>query len=120
MISMDYDATSHAGIRLADAALAMRWATMVVMAALAGCGGQREQELKSASSWSVTALAVARYWEAGEVPSAYARRALKKAAGELAKGALPDAAEPVEELLEAVERGDRDAVRRLMQELSGQ
>ena len=99
-----------AAVRLAAAALAL--------AALAGCGDRRAQELQSAASWSETALVVAGYWEQGEVPDAYARRALQKAAEELARGPLPKAAEPVDELREAVARGDRDAVRRLMRELS--
>ena len=62
---------------------------------------------------------MARYWEQGEVPTAYAKRALGRAADELAKGALPEAAEPVLELREAVERDDRAAVRRLLAELAG-
>ena len=98
-----------------------RWCrTLVVaLAALAACGDSHERDLRSARSWSVTALAVAQYWESGEVPSAFAKRALRKAADELAKGALPEAAEPVDELREAVERGDRAAVRRLIAELAG-
>jgi hypothetical protein len=96
-----------------------RWCRTLVIAlvALAACGDQGEQKLKSARSWSATALAVARAWEQGEVPTAYAKRALRKAADELAKGALPEAAEPVDELREALERGDRAAVRRLIEEI---
>ena len=85
---------------------------------LAACGDTGEQQLRSARSWSVTALTVARYWEQGEVPTAYAKRTLRKAAEELAKGALPEAAQPVDELRDAVERGDRAAVRRLIGELA--
>jgi hypothetical protein len=87
--------------------------------ALAGCGGQSEQDWRSASSWTLTAIVVARYWESGDLPDTYARRALKKVADELGKGPLPQAAEPVDELRQALERGDREAVRRLAQELSG-
>ena len=91
----------------------------IALAALVACGDQDEQRLKSARSWSATALAVAQYWEQGEVPTAFAKRALHQAADELAKGALPEAAEPVDELREAVERGDRAAVRRLITEIAG-
>jgi hypothetical protein len=87
--------------------------------ALAGCGGQSEKDWQSAASWSLTAVVVARYWERGDLPDAYARRALKKVADELGKGPLPEAAEPVDELRQALERGDREGVRRLAQELSG-
>ena len=86
---------------------------------LAGCGGQSEQDWRSASSWSLTAVVVARYWERGDLPDTYARRALKKASDELDKSPLPEAAEPVDELREALEHGDREAVRRLVRELSG-
>jgi len=101
---------------------AMRPALRAVMVALAallvgGCG-QSEADWRSASSWSLTAVAVARAWQHGEVPSRYARRTLKKAAEELARGPLPVAAAPVDELREAIERGDREAVRELVRELS--
>jgi hypothetical protein len=86
---------------------------------LSGCGGQSEQDWRSASSWSLTAVVVARYWESGDLPDTYARRALKKVSDELGKGPLPEAAEPVDELREALERGDREAVRRLVRELAG-
>ena len=55
---------------------------------------------------------------AREVPSAYATDALKKAAGELAKGAYPEAADPVAELEVAVARGDRGEARRLLDGLA--
>jgi hypothetical protein len=86
---------------------------------LAACGSQSEKDWQSAASWSLTAVVVARYWERGDVPTPYARRALKKASDELSRGPLPEAAEPVDELRQALERGDREAVRRLAQELSG-
>ena len=89
----------------------------LMLVALAGCGDQQEQELKSAASWSATALAVARYWVQGDLPDAYAKRALAKASEELAKGPLPDAAEPVNELIEAIGKRDRQAVRRLIADL---
>ena len=85
---------------------------------LAGCGDQSEQDWRSASSWSLTAVVVARYWERGDLPDTYARRALKKISDELGKSPLPEAAGPVDELLEAVELRDRQAVRRLVRELS--
>ena len=116
MISSDYDATS--GIRVALASAMLRIAAALALAALAACGERHEQELRSAASWSETALVVARYWAEGQVPGTYARRALEKASQELAKGPLPDAAEPVDELRAAVARGDREAARRLIQELS--
>jgi hypothetical protein len=85
---------------------------------VAGCGGPSEKDWQSAASWSLTAVVVGRYWADGDVPTPYARRALKKAADELGKGPLPEAAAPVDELREALERGDREAVRRLVRELS--
>ena len=96
-----------------------RCTLVIALALLVACADQYEQKLKSARSWSATALVVARHWEQGEVPTAYAKRALRKASDELAKGALPEAAEPVDELREAVERGDRGAVRRLLAEIAG-
>lgn len=94
-------------------------ACMLALAALlvGGCG-QSDADWRSASSWSLTAVAVARAWERGEVPTHFARRALKKASDELGKGPLPVAAAPVDELREALERGDREAVRQLVRELS--
>lgn len=86
---------------------------------LVGCGDQSETDWQSAASWSLTAVVVARYWERGDLPTPFARRALKKVSDELGKGPLPEAAEPVDELRQALERGDREAVRRLAQELSG-
>ena len=62
---------------------------------------------------------MARFWERGDLPDTYARRALKKVSDELGKSPLPEAAEPVDELRAAIERGDREAVRRLVRELSG-
>ena len=96
-----------------------RCTLVIALALLVACADQYEQQLKSARSWSATALVVARQWEQGEVPTAYAKRALRKASDELAKGALPEAAEPVDELREALERGDRAAVRRLIAEIGG-
>ena len=96
----------------------MKYAIFALLT-LAGCGGQSEQDWRSASSWSLTAVVVARYWERGDVPTPYARRALKKVSDELGKGPLPEAAEPVDELRHALERGDRETVRRLAQGLSG-
>ena len=94
-------------------------ACALALAALAvgGCGPS-EADWRSASSWSLTAVAVARAWERGEVPTRYARRALQKAADELAKGPLPEAGAPVDELRQALERGDREAVRQLVTELA--
>jgi hypothetical protein len=97
-----------------------RTVLVLALVALAGCGDQQEQELKSAASWSATALAVARYWLQGDLPDAYAKLALEKASEELAKGALPDASEPVNELIEAIGKRDQPAVRRLIGELERQ
>ena len=123
MISSDYDAHSHGGVadcprRMLTLSAMRRLLVIVTVLALAACGDRYEQELKSARSWSVTALVVARCWEERALSDAYARRVLEKAAEELGKGPLPDAAEPVDELREAVARGDREAVRRLLAELS--
>lgn len=59
-------------------------------------------------------MLVAEHWIAGEVPSAYAGDALKKAAGELAQGPLPASAGPVADLRVAVAREDRAAARRIL------
>jgi hypothetical protein len=95
-----------------------RRAVLVLFLVLVGCGGQEEQELAKARSWSATALVVAKHWTRGEVPSAYARDALKRAADELAKGPFPAAALPVAELAIAVAREDRAAVQRQLDELA--
>jgi uncharacterized protein YciW len=92
-------------------------AVVAACLALGACADQAEQEMKSAASWSATALAVARYWVQGDLPDAYAKRALEKASEELAKGPLPDASEPVNELIEAIGKHDQDAARRLIAEL---
>jgi hypothetical protein len=95
-----------------------RLALLVLVATLAACSGGEEQKLAEARSWSATAMLVAEHWVRGEVPSAYARNALKKAAGQLAQGAFPDAAGPVSELELAVARDDREAARRILRELA--
>ena len=92
-------------------------AVAVACLALGACGDQHEQELKSAASWSATALAVARYWLQGDLPDTYAKRALEKASQELANGPLPDASEPVNELIEAIGKHDQEAARRLIADL---
>ena len=108
-----------AGICVALLSAMRRLAAIVLLLALAACGDQYEQQLKSARSWSATALMVARAWDEGEVPSAFAERALEKAADELGKGPLPEAADAVDELIDAVARGDHPAVKRLVAELAG-
>ena len=94
-----------------------RYAVLLVVLALAACGGGEDQALKQARSWSATAMRVAEHWVRGEVPSAYARDALKKAADQLAKGPLPQAAAPVAELGIAVAREDRAAAKRILESL---
>jgi hypothetical protein len=94
-----------------------RHAVLVVLLVLAACSKDEEKELAKARSWSATAMLVAGHWMRGEVPSAYARDALKKAADELAQGAFPEAAVPVADLGIAVAREDRAAARRLLDEL---
>jgi hypothetical protein len=89
----------------------------LALLALAGCGNQQEQEMKSAASWSATALAVARYWLQGDLPDTYAKHALQKASEELATGPLPDASQPVNEMIEAIGKGDQEALRRLIADL---
>ena len=97
---------------------ALRACALALAALVVGGCGPSEADWRSASSWSLTAVGVARAWERGEVPTRYARRALQKAADELAKGPLPEAAAPVDELRQALERGDREAVRQLVTELA--
>jgi hypothetical protein len=94
-----------------------RHAVLVVLLVLAGCGKDEAKEIEKARSWSATAILVAEHWTRGEVPSAYARSALKKAADQLAQGLFPAAAAPVAELELAVAREDRAAARRLLDEL---
>jgi hypothetical protein len=77
---------------------------------LGACGEDADKQLKSARSWSATALAVGRHWTQGEVSSA----------DELRKGPLPAAAAPVDELTQAVEREDRAAARAVLEALGSQ
>jgi len=93
------------------------WAFALACLALCACADQQEQELKRAASWSATALAVARYWLQGDLPDTYAKHALEKASEELAKGPLPDASEPVNEMIEAIGKRDQQAMRRLIADL---
>jgi hypothetical protein len=93
-------------------------AVLLLALALAGCGDREAIKLQEARSWSATALLVAEHWARGEVPSAYARDALKKAADELAQGPFPSAAAPVADLESSVARDDRAAVRRQLDELA--
>jgi hypothetical protein len=95
-----------------------RRALVVLLLVLAACSGGDEKKIAQARSWSATAMLVTESWLRGEVPSAYASDALKKAAGELAKGAYPEAADPVAELEVAVARGDRGEARRLLDGLA--
>lgn len=91
-----------------------RRAAIVVLLLLAGCSGGEEKQLAQARSWSATAMLVAEHWLRGEVPSAYARDALKKAADQLASGPFPEAAAPVADLGVAVAREDRAAAERIL------
>jgi hypothetical protein len=91
-----------------------RYALLVVLLVVGSCGGGEETELARARSWRATAILVAEHWLSGEVPSAYARRALKKAADELAQGPISGAARPVAELGVAVAREDPAAARRIL------
>ena len=94
-----------------------RVAILLGVLALAACGDHEAKELVRAQSWRATALLVADEWTRGEVPSAYARDALKKAADGLAGGPLRGNARPVADLGVAVARNDREAARRLVGEL---
>jgi hypothetical protein len=95
----------------------MARAALLVLVLLAACSGGEEAQLQAARSWSATAMLAAEHWVRGEVPSAYARDTLKKAADQLAGGPLPEAAAPVAELGAAVARGDRAAARRILDRL---
>ena len=94
-----------------------RYAVLLILVAAAACVSGEDQALKQARSWSATAMLVAEHWVDGEVPSAYARGALKKAADQLAKGPVPQAAAPVAELGIAVAREDRAAAKRILESL---
>jgi hypothetical protein len=94
-----------------------RCAVLVLLLSVAACGGGEEQRLAQARSWSATAMLVAGHWVRGEVPSAYARDTLKKAADQLAQGAFPEAAARVADLGIAVAREDRPAAQRILDEL---
>ena len=96
----------------------VRVAPIAVCLLLTGCGGNEERERTSARSWSATAQAVGQMWLDEDLPSAFTRDTLRKAADELGKGPLPAAALPVDELREAVRRGDRNAASRLLNELA--
>lgn len=91
-----------------------RRAILLVVLLVAACSGGEEKQLATARSWSATAMLVAEHWLRGEVPSAYARDALKRAADALAKGPFPEAAAPVADLGVAVAREDRAAARRIL------
>ncbi len=94
-----------------------RRASILVLLLLAACSGGEEQQIAEARSWSATAMLVAEHWVRGEVPSAYARDTLKKAADQLATGPFTEAARPVADLGVAVAREDRAAARRILDEL---
>jgi hypothetical protein len=91
-----------------------RRAAILVVLVLAACSGGEEKQLATARSWSATAILVAEHWLRGEVPSAYARDALNKAAEQLARGPFPGAAAPVADLGVAVAREDRAAAARIL------
>ena len=94
-----------------------RYAMLLFAFLLAACGKDEAKELTKARSWSATAVLVAERWTRGEVPSAYAREALNRAADELAQGALPEAAVPVADFGVAVAHEDRAAAKRLLEAL---
>ncbi|HYX63413.1 MAG TPA: hypothetical protein VE935_04250 [Burkholderiales bacterium] len=94
-----------------------RHAILLVALVLAACDGDETKQLEKARSWRATAVLVAEDWTRGEVPSAYARDALKKAADQLAPGPSPQAARQAADLGVAVARDDRAAARRLIGEL---
>jgi hypothetical protein len=89
----------------------------LLLCLLPGCGKDPGKELAKARSWSATAMLVAEHWLRGEVPLAYARESLRKAAGELAQGPFPDAAAPVGDLELAVAREDRPLAGRILDSL---
>lgn len=94
-----------------------RRAVCLFVLVLAACSGGEDAQLAQARSWSATAMLVAERWTAGEVPSAYARGTLKKAAVQLAQGPFPEAAARVADLEVAVAGEDRAAAQRLLDEL---
>ena len=94
-----------------------RRAALVLLLLVGACSGGEEAQIAQARSWSATAMLVAEHWVQGEVPSAYARDALKKAAEQLATGPFPEAAAPVADLGVAVAREDRAAARRILEDL---
>jgi hypothetical protein len=92
----------------------------LVLAALTGCSSDSAtRERQAVVSWTAAARMIAQSWLDGAVPRTYARQALQTAARELgARRADTSTAERervagiVNELGAAVEREDRDAVRR--------
>ena len=105
-------------LKLVAVRFLVRVAPVAACLLLGACGDNDEVERTSARSWSATAQAVGQMWLDEEVPSAFTRQALRKAARELEKGPLPRSALPVDELREAVERGDRDAASRLLDDVA--
>jgi hypothetical protein len=95
-----------------------RHAILAVLLVLAACGKDEGKQLTAARSWSATAMLVAGHWVQGEVPSAYAREALHKAAMQLADGPFPEAGARVAELEAGVAREDRAAVKKRLEELA--
>lgn len=95
-----------------------RLAFTLLLLVAAACGDDPQKQLESARSWTATVQAVGEHWTRGEVPSAYARRTLKKASDELRKGPLPRAADAVDELVQTIEREDRSGARKLLEELA--
>jgi hypothetical protein len=94
-----------------------RHAIVVVLALLCACAGGDDKQSKSAHSWKATALVVTGDWLRGEVPSAYAQEALKKAADKLEEGPLRDSAGRVTQLRSAIDQGEPARVRKLLGEL---
>lgn len=87
---------------------------------LQACSDDPEKRLQDARSWRATAIAVGKARMSGAVPAAYANDALKKASKELAKGPLSGAGSTVEDLRGALERDDRSAAERRLDELERQ
>ena len=89
---------------------------ILVLSLASGCGKGGDKELKHVRSWTATAARIGELWAHEQVPTPYARKALKKARDELKDA--PQAAERIADLRSAVERGERESATRLARELT--
>jgi hypothetical protein len=100
---------------------------LMMAALLGGCGGDPQQILQRAASWTAAAEMTGEHWLAGHLPTRYATRTLTRAAKELLDaagrpGVRPDALRAAttaaETLRAAIDADDRAGARRAVDELT--